>query len=667
MKKLWNIGVSFAVAVSVVQPLFAEESIEDLLKSYRKEADLSKQTKKENAGFVIVYTRDDLERMQVYRLSDLLKSMWFFRYDLNSFGMPDPLQQNPVFYSSDSIKIYVNDHEMTSGFSGSGLLFYGNIDMGMFDHVEIYYDSPVLDVATESSIAVIKLYTKEPARENGGDLVLRLGNRGMQETSASYAQVLDKWSYYAYAQESENYFRHEQNQGYDISKDYRQQHLFFNLKRENHEFEFEYLNSDHDPFTAQSMEITPIGGYWEMPFYRASYSGEWLDEKLHTDFSYIHSSIEMEMRSKSLFWGQIYFPFAPTGDPSNPVDPANPFNPGSWIPGPDGNHYFKYEGSGDVFTTKVYYDHVWERHQLRFGAEYRYKSSEVDEMRFNHIENAKDKAYFNIGSFYLQDQVSVKENAMLSLSFKYNFYDLHRKYDGTSTEDSLDTWQGRIAYSQIDDRWHYKIFLTHTELPTQLFELLLHDAVLDTQKYTSLSGEAKYIEGPDQFRLILSGNRAEDINIIDWSVTHGSRVQLVDIDLFNSVFEAIHHIDENHRIDFNLHYTHMDKKFPNANKNFVGGTLRLLDTFGKWDLFNELIFRQKTRGLDAGWDFNAGVKYHATKDLTFALKGVNIFDSAKETNYYTLHMQPGVADPILGRVTLPVVERQVYFSVEWLF
>ena len=667
MKRVLHAGLSFAVILGIFQPLWAEESIDDLLKSYRKEADLSKETKKENAGFVVVYTRDDLERMQVYRLSDLIKSMWFLHYDLNSFGMPDPMQQNPVFYSSDSIKIYVNDHEMTSDFSGSGLLFYGNIDMGMFDHAEIYYDSPVLDVATEPAIAVIKLYTKKPERENGGDLVLRLGDQGMQEASVSYAKIFDQWSWYAYAQESENYFRHDQHLGYDISKDYRQQHLFFNLEREDHRLELEYLNQSHDPFTAQSMAITPKGGYWRMPFYRASYSGEWAEKSLHTDISYIHSSIEMDMRSKSLFWGQLYFPFAPTGNPANPTDPDNPFNPGSWIPGPDGNHHFRFEGSGDIFTAKIYHDRVWGKHQLRFGAEYRYKSSEVDEMRFNHVRNANDEASFNIGSFYLQDQISVRDNSMLSLSFKYNYYDLNRRYDGDSYDDSLDTWQGRVAYSFIDDRWHYKVFLTHSELPTQLFELLLHDAQLDTQKYTSLSGEAKYVSDKDRFRLILSGSKAEDINIVDWSVTHGSRVDLVDIDLFNAVFEVVHNISENHRIDFNIHYSHMDKAFPNANENYVGGLVRLLDTFDRWDIFNEIVFKQKTHGLDAGWDYNAGIKYHATKDLTFSIKGVNIFGEAKETNYYTLEMQPGASTPLLGQIALPVVEKQVYFSLEWLF
>ncbi|WP_201353276.1 hypothetical protein [Hydrogenimonas urashimensis] len=668
---------AFSAAALILLPLclapslHADESMEDLLKSYRKEADLSKQTKKENAGFVTVYTRDDLERMQVYRLSDLIKSMWFFRYDLNSFGMPDPLQKNPVFYSSDSIKIYVNDHEITSGFSGSGLQFYGNVDMGMFDHVEIYYDSPVLDVATEPAIAVIKLYTKEPERENGGSLVMRLADRGSQEAYVSHAMVFDTWEYFAYAQESENYFKHDQHLGSTLSKNYRQQHLFFDLQREGDRFEFEYLNQKHDPFTAQSTEITPTGGYWKMPVLRASYSGEWFNRSFHTDLSYIHSTLEMDMRSRSLFWGQIYYPFAPSGDPSDPFNPDHPFNPGSWIPGPDGQHHFALKGTGDLFTTKIYKDWKWGEHFLKCGVEYRYKAAKTDKMVFNQVRNAQDKAHFNIGSFYLQDQVSLFGNAMLSLSFKYNYYDLQRRYDGESNDDSLDTWQGRIAYSFIRDNWHFKTFLTHNELSTQLFELLLHDAQLDSQKLNTLSMETKYIDDADQYRVVASGSNAQDVNIVNWSVTEGNRVESIDLNIFNAVFEASHNFSDNHRLDFNFYYTHLNKSFDGSNKNYTGGMFRLLDTFDNLDLFNELIFRQKTTGVDEGWDYNAGLKYHLSKDLTLAIKGVNILDKAKKTKYYTLRLPDlrtqQFPNATLGDTVLPVVERQVYFSLEWLF
>ncbi|WP_456449859.1 hypothetical protein [Hydrogenimonas sp.] len=632
----------------------AEESIEDLLKTYRKEADLSKETKKENAGFVIVYTRDDLERMQVYRLSDLLKSLRFFTYDINSFGMTDPLQRNPVFYSSDMIKLYVNEHEIGSGFAGSGLLFYGNVDMGMFDHVEIYQDSPVLDVATEPAAFVVKLYTKTPERENGGSLLFRLGDRGMQEASLSHALVMDKWSYFAYAEESENYFRHDRNMGHDISRDYRQRHLYMDLHRDTHRMEFEYLGQTHDPFTAQSLWIVPDGGKWEIPMFRASYAGDWFDGSVHTDLSYIYSSIEMDLFSDSPFWGELFEPFFP----ESLFDRRR--------------KHFSLKTTSDIFTAKLYHERtLWNDHQCKIGAEYRYKGAENTGYTINDLHDADRKGHFNIASFYLQDQIALFHNSMLSLSFKYNYYDFERMYRGEKDRDRLGTWQGRIAYSTIRDRWHFKTFLTHVEFPTQLFELLMHDASLDSQKFNTVSGEIKYIDESDEWRVTVSGSQAQDASIVN-PTAHGDRIVNVDLNMLNSSFDFIHNFDEDHRLDFNLYWSHFDKKTGDTNRNYLGGFIRLLDTFGRWDIFNELIYRQQSPGLDPGWDYSAGAKYHVTKDFSLAFKGVNIFDSARESKFTTLRLTvPESAGAVPGFVTgsevFPVVERQFFFTLEWLF
>ncbi|WP_457596549.1 hypothetical protein [Hydrogenimonas sp.] len=274
-------GVAAALALVLgASSLAAEESLRELLDAYRIESDLSKKTKEENAGSVVVYTRDDLERMQIYRLTDILRELRFKGIRLNDFGMVDPVHVPPCLYNSDSIKIYVNDHEIVSSFSGSGLQFYGDVDMGMFDHVEVYYHAPVLDVATEPAVISIKLYTKDPERENGSSVVGRVGDRGTCEVQLSDARLFDEWSYYAYAEHAENRFKPTSREAggrvYDISRDYRQQHLFFDLHRGEHRLEPEYLGQKHDHFTAQSAFLTPRGGYWEQPRLRASWSSSFL-------------------------------------------------------------------------------------------------------------------------------------------------------------------------------------------------------------------------------------------------------------------------------------------------------------------------------------------------------------------------------------------------------
>ncbi|MBL6973380.1 MAG: TonB-dependent receptor, partial [Sulfurimonas sp.] len=64
------------------------QDLDTLLENYQKESDLSQKTKDESAGNLIVYTRDDLERMQVESLKDILKSLRGFTYLENRFGQP---------------------------------------------------------------------------------------------------------------------------------------------------------------------------------------------------------------------------------------------------------------------------------------------------------------------------------------------------------------------------------------------------------------------------------------------------------------------------------------------------------------------------------------------------------------------------------------------------
>ncbi|BDY11789.1 TonB-dependent receptor plug domain-containing protein [Hydrogenimonas cancrithermarum] len=620
-------------ALLALQTVYADESIDTLLKQYRKEADLSKQTKKESAGYLVVYTRDDLERMQVYRLSDLIKSIRFIRYDINNYGMTDPLQLNPLLYSSDMIKVFVNNHEISDGFFGSGLALYGNIDMGMFDHVEIYTGAPVLDVTTEPAAAVIKLYTKIPERENGGTFSMRLGERGTQELTLSHAQVMDEWSYFAYAEGAVNNFKHEQNIGYDISRDYKQFHLYGDIHLKNHRIEVEALDQKHDLFTGQSVMITPTDGEWQAPLYRLSYSGEWWDGVVKSDFSYISSVLDFDNESASPFWMQL--PLA--------------------IPFDSNDNHFLYRSRNDMATVKLFHDEVVRNHTLKGGVEYRYKGVSYNYFEINDYDvTPSSDATYNTFSIFLEDHYKLNGHAMFVGSLKLN----RIFFDQRPNNDRLDTWQGRIGYISLQDNWSFKGFLTHTETPPEYYNLLIHHAELVSEKYDTASLEVKRTTDRSEVRLLGLFTRARDSFVIRNSDTDKT-------DFFNLAFDVIFHLNENHRIDFDIYLDHFNETSIRSFKNYVGGYVRLLDTFDQWDIFNEVIFKQGTDHVKAGYDYSAGIKYHVEKDLTFALKGTNIFNKAKNSYYRTLDLTQN--PPVEGGVILPVADRQIFFTMEWLF
>ena len=594
---------------------------------------------------MVVYTRDDLERMQIMRLSEILKLNRFLPYRINNYGMTDPIHVDPYFYNSDMVKVYVNDHEITSAFSGSGLQFYGDVDMGMFDHVEVYYNAPILDISTEPSLIVVKLYTKSPERENGGNLTLRGGIRHSQEVAISHGQALEKWSYFAYAEESEDNFERWKNDRlpaplgtYDLSRDRSRQHLYLDLSRENQRLEMEYYRLKSDPFSGQTVYLSPKGGDWTQPMARISYSGKWLEGKLQTDLSYIHSSLDFDITSYGPFWGQMLLPHVPL----------------------TGVHDFNMRTVGDMVTAKASYEErMFENHLVKFGGIYRYKEATIENYRFDDVNLPDNRAKMHVGTLYLQDQVTLREDTIFALSIKGDGFTIKKDHSRRDDEESLLTWQGRASVTTIRGPWHFKAFANHVEFPTQLYMLVLHDAELDSQKYDSISLEIQHDGERDTTSLFVAHTWHRGIIVPSVVNIHGGekenhRMTVVSLD-------EKYRFDEFNSLEVNVNTIWLhDFHNPHAKKRRSNGYVRLLNTLGDFDIYNEVAYRENTFTTPRALGYNAGVRWHVQRDLTLALKGVDILDEDVQ-QFFVL---PAI--PEQG-VSVPIVGRQVYFTLEWLF
>lgn len=100
------------------------------------------------------------------------------------------------------------------------------------------------------------------------------------------------------------------------------------------------------------------------------------------------------------------------------------------------------------------------------------------------------------------------------------------------------------------------------------------------------------------------------------------------------------HFGSNHTLSLSAYYGDNDLAQTMSSK--IGGYVQLFDTFGKFDLYNELLYRSGYHYLtpanisvnvQAGYDYTAGVTYHATKDLSLFFKGENLLNKAIKTPY----------------------------------
>ena len=90
-----------------------------------------------------------------------------------------------------------------------------------------------------------------------------------------------------------------------------------------------------------------------------------------------------------------------------------------------------------------------------------------------------------------------------------------------------------------------------------------------------------------------------------------------------------------------------------------GLNLRSFNKYGKFDIYNEFIIKSDYEAfgvsVDSSIDYTASVKYHMSSNLTFGLKGENIFNSGYEQAYRNLSY------------SIPVRDRKIWINLEYLF
>ncbi len=590
--------------IIIFSTILSAYDIDQMLDLYRKESDLSKKTKNEALGHLTIYTRDDLERMQAYTLNDLLNSLRSFRYDENLLGMPDVLHSDPSLYGSDVVKIFVNDHEISSAYAGSGLYLYGNIDLGFVDHVEIYEGSASTYVTTGLSVVTIKLYSKDPSREVGTHVQLNGGSRGSHYENISYAGVNRDLKYYLYASNKEaNRVKYE-HLGHTISRDNTDKHAFMNLQYKNITVDAEILDHKMDPFLAFSMFATPKeNSQIAYILKRVSTSMSFLDDdslKLYLSFIRVNGTMDLVMDGTR--WTRSLSKILTLKTDSlltNSVD--------------------------DSYNAKLQKDTFYKKHHLIIGAEYS-KRLLHDVITYDRGVLKPNPDYVNnkIVSGYIQDDYSIYDNQMITASIKYNYYDS----SSDKAHRIFTTSQLRIGYILTTPSDVFKVFASQMELPTEQY-------VLDT---TSQAGielltirdySVEYIKTIQAHKIGLCYEYLENENpaavrAAGFPMYYGNYSMSLKYDYqfdpFNSLKSMIYYNKYHDRVTTEVNHVQ-------------GGFVRLLNSWKKFDFYNEANYYHMESSPMKGVGFNTGIRYKATPSLIINFKGTNIFNSAAESEY----------------------------------
>lgn len=607
--------------------LFAqEENLDDLLSQYREASELSHETKQEKSGHVTIFSRSDLDKMQAYTLNDIIKTIKMFTLKNSAFG-PTTIVKSPYSEQSmSSVKIYINSYEVTSITAGTGIAQFGQMGLNHIDHIEVYQASNAIAFHGEPGNMVIKLYTKDPARENATVLQGSVDSTGGGRGQVIDAQNFGDYSYLANVDVSGNKFDKERNRNNkELSRDSGRGQLYVNFaKKDDYVIEGGASKEKSDIFSGfgQSVEggdITSTYSYLQFTKY--------LPAQTELRISGTYESINVLNSDSSgvrLFDGSL----------SNNLDIAS------------GSYTY------DILLQKHY---SYNDHNFLFGTEAKLKTFFLDNLRSNSIEKSYPVGPKELDIYMLfgEDSYEINEEQEITLGAKASYYDNH--------ETKADTeYLLRLAYlaklskefsfkSFIQKGYVYPIFAQTTFSPT-----IIPNPDLRVSKNRVIKAELEY--NKEKLTLTLGGgaSQSKDGIVFNHSLqTYVNNSESSDFSQFSLNLE--YRFDAENKLIAEYFRAYKDNYSFSSD---TGALVQLYSTFGKFDFYNELVYRSSYVGIDgvsvdAGYDYTAGAIYHYNRHVNLKLKGENIFDKAIETS-------------IKGAM-VPALERRGILTLEYIF
>lgn len=598
--------------------------LDDLLTKYENSESLYHKTKKESAGHLILFSRSDLDKMQAFTLNDVLRTLRMFNLEATQMGMTTLVKSGSSQVVANPVKIFINSHELNSATIGNAMTQYGKMGLYFIDHIEVYQAGNSVTFGNEPGSMIIKLYTKEPSRENSTSVQISVDTRESLNLRAVDARDLGEYSYLANVDVSKNNYDTYNTNGYDMSRDEVRGQLYVKFsKKDSYDIEGGVSKEKYDSFSG--LATAPVDGHINAENFYIQ-ATKHFDDELNVILSISHE--ELDVLNKDA----IAIPMADGSMPKQ-LD----VNVGS-----------------KVYSAIVEKRYVYEANDLFLGAHIKQQEFDINEYKRDNISTPKvwGPQKRNIYMAYLENLYNINENNLITFSAKLDHYE--NDTAKSSTEHIL-----RLGYvALLDESWTIKLFaLKGYVYPT--FRQTTFSPNLninpDLKSIKNRLFTAELIYKNDKTTLTLSGGDGEAKDSIVFNQTLKKYVNNDGTNRFQRAFARADYLfDLNNKIT--LEYFKLFKD------NYVspgeGGLIQLFNKIGKFDIYNELVYRSdyKSSGginMPAGYDYSLGVIYPVNKQLEVKLKGENLLDKAHEV-------------PING-VNVPVMERRGLLTMEYTF
>jgi len=639
IKKLKYIIITLILSLNL--HLYGDE-ISDLLNDIEIKTDLSQKTQLENSGVSFIYTRDDIDRMQITNLKDILKSIYPVGYTENKYGISDPFFIGTIHpFVSSKIRLFIDNQELTTGLFGSGLSILGSVNIDWVDHIEIYTQSPTYEYATEATITLIKLYTRSVLKDEGGKAKVNAGSYGASFVNAYYADYIDDWSYFVFGSlnndKRKKYYSHDTT----LSRDKKGSLSLATLHKGNTNILLTVADEKRDGFVDVSLDASP--------------------QKSTIDFQYVHIGVDTKIGDFSYLLTYSYFKMK-----TEMLDDVTPI--------PVAPYYGMFplqsaetSSNSMVLTGEVKYTLQASNNKLITGLKYRTKRSGWNTSRFNGVslignQPHDDENIQNVITAYIENQYSLQSNSILTTGIMYS--QVNNEY--SSQNDDLLMY--RLGHTYTNDNLVFKTIYSHTLVPLEPY--LVNSATYtatptsnyDLEEYDTILENIIYEKDENKYELILDYTQVQNMFLPNL------QGKLENYNKTASMYGAnarwTHNYNRYDKLFIDISYRELSNLPIVDNYKIYSSIIRNVNSYKKFDIFNELIYNRNNIQEKDFFDYSLGIKYNYLRDFIVSLKGTNLFDSANTTSYYRVNTTTFTPEEPLK---ISPIDQKVMLSMEYIF
>ena len=626
-----KLSIVIIIFLSIGSYLWANDDIDDILANIEEKSDLSLKTRQENTGVSYIYTRHDLDVMQIKHLGDILKATEIGSKK-SRYGIIDPFgffSRAP--FNSSMIKIFIDNQEISSALYGSGLPILGDMDLGFVDHIEIYAQNPSYEYSSEPAVVTIKLYSKKANRNMGGKITLGGGSYSNNLQSFQYADTLKQYSYLFYCSRDDNRKKDYYVDSVNVKRDAKNYNLFTSIYNNKERLMIKVSKIDQGGLFGISLDAKPSNSNIKTDIFHIGYEKDIENFNL----SFIYDNI----KNKTIYTEKIltYLKVLPVSS-------------------------FFVKSSSQVYTAKLKYTYNYKDNKLIAGDKFRYKHFVYDNIKINGLELPRyGHTQQKVNTLFLENNFNYLENAILWAGVSYS------NITNNGNAPSYHTFLYRFGHTYLKNSWTIKTFFSHTELAIDPYLInsiyVVPGKMLKKQKIDSLMLNVKYKKEHNQLETIFGYLVLKDfiapnlVGLLDNSKN--------DIKADYAHLRWLYRYKPLNKLSLSFIYEHLyDISLPIDELKKYRTVLRNINQFGKYESFEELIYDRNSIMKKDYFDLSMGIKYNINNDFSIGIKGENLLNKAEKILYRRINTTTLMP---MSPVLLSPVDRKILLTLEWYF